>query len=403
MHIWGIILAAGSGSRLSGLGCAKQFLQFAGGPLYFASAVAMSRVTRICGLVFVFPPDQLEACEAELSELLKTQDLGIPVFTAPGGSRRQDSVNAGLLALPAQCSYVLVHDGARPFVSPELINRVCSALESGAKAVVPGIEVVDTIKEIEPGEKGEVVKCTPERARLRAVQTPQGFELAALRQAHRQAAAGQLTVTDDAALMEHLGIVVELIRGDMENIKITHPADLEKLDKNSTLAFPIACNGFGYDVHKYGQGRPMKLGGVPISGAPEVMAHSDGDVLLHALTDALLGCLAQGDIGELFPDSDAAFDNIDSGILLSEVLDRIQAAQITITHVDLTIIAQIPRISPWKESIAKNVASLLHLPRNAVAVKATTEEGLGFTGEKKGIKAVALVSAYKPGLNKAGM
>ena len=151
--------------------------------------------------------------------------------------------------------------------------------------------------------------------------------------------------------------------------------------------------GHGYDVHCFAEGDFITLGGVRISHKFGLLAHSDGDVLLHALTDALLGCLAEGDIGQLFPDSDARFDNIDSGILLSEVLDLALKAGLEITHVDLTVIAQIPRLSPWRDNIRKNVASLMRLPKEWVNVKATTEEGLGFTGEKKGIKAVAVVSA----------
>ena len=402
MNIWGIILAAGSGSRLAGAvdsSRPKQFLNFEGRPLYFAGAGRMARVARLCGLVFVFPPDQFAEAVQELRDLTAQNCLGIPWLTVAGGKRRQDSVNSGLQALPSECTHVLVHDGARPFVSAELINRVCDRLEAGAVAVIPGVEPVDTIKRIESGPEGERVAATLQRVELRAVQTPQGFELAALRKAHLEAEKNNLSVTDDAALLESLGIKVELVQGDMDNIKITHPGDLTRLVQYPAPLPLLPCNGFGYDVHKYGQGRPMKLGGVPIAGAPEVIAHSDGDVLLHALTDALLGCLAQGDIGELFPDNDAAYDNIDSGVLLSEVLDRIHASGIVVTHVDLTIIAQIPKISPWKECIARNIASLMHLPSRAVAVKATTEEGLGFTGEKKGIKAVALVSAYRPELD----
>lgn len=403
MEIWGLILAAGAGSRLPNQGCSKQFLEFEGAPLYFSSARNMASVARLSGLVFTFPPNQLSECEAGLESLISRHNLGIPCFAVSGGARRQDSVNSGLAALPETCTHVLVHDGARPFASPALINKICDALSEGAAAVIPGIEVVDTIKEARVGDGcTEYVSTTLERSSLRAVQTPQGFELRALRLAHQKAAKDGLEVTDDAALLEYLEIPVRIVEGEMENIKITNPSDLASLERCAvpqTLLIP--CNGFGYDVHKYGQGRPMKLGGVPINGAPEVIAHSDGDVLLHALTDALLGCLGQGDIGELFPDSDAAFDNIDSGILLSEVLDRIRMAEIIVTHVDLTLIAQIPRLSPWKDAIKKNVASLMHLPSESVGVKATTEEGLGFTGQKKGIKAVALVSAYKACKGKA--
>ena len=403
-------MAAGQGSRLAELGVPKQFMQHAGRPLYWHSARSMAKVARLRGLIFVFPSADFEASQAELAAIAEEENFPLPCLSVRGGLRRQDSVANGLQLAPAECTHILIHDGARPFMSPQLINRVCDALALGAKAVIPGIEVLDTIKLVEYN----LVASTLQRQNLRAVQTPQGFELNSLKQAHAQASTEAWDVTDDAMLLEKCGYSVQVVEGDMENIKITNPADLASLQPNKQageLPNWLPCNGFGYDVHKYLSalkpsssassgastvvGRPMKLGGVPIAGGPEVIAHSDGDVLLHALTDALLACLGQGDIGLLFPDSDPELDNIDSGILLSEVMDRVNAANIRLTHVDLTVIAQIPRLTPWRESIRKNVASLLHLPLEFVNVKATTEEGLGFTGEKKGIKAVALVSAFK--------
>lgn len=395
MKIWAIILAAGQGTRLADLGSPKQFLEYKGRPLYWQSALAMSSVAKLSGLVFVFPADQLCTCKAEIDNIYLDENIGLPVLSTAGGARRQDSVANGIAVLPKECTHVLVHDGARPFVTPHVINRVCDALAEGAFAAIPAIEVTDTIKEV----KDNKVTQTFDRSLLRAVQTPQGFELARLKKAHQKAQSEGLEVTDDAMLLEQLGETVKVVEGDMNNIKITTPADLASLKPEECAPSWLPCNGFGYDVHKFGAGRPMKLGGVPISGGPEVIAHSDGDVLLHALTDALLGCLGEGDIGLLFPDSSAEFENIDSGILLSEVMDKINAANIKICHVDLTIIAQIPRLTPWRDIIRKNIASLLHLPREVVNVKATTEEGLGFTGEKKGIKAVALVSAYKLSLS----
>lgn len=426
MKVWAVVLAAGRGSRLSELPCSKQFLPLAGRPLYWHSVSSLAKVARLGGLVLVFPPDQMTKCEQTLAELAP-EISGLPILQVSGGPRRQDSVYNGLKALPPACTHVLIHDGARPFVTPFLANRICDELEKGLTAVIPAVEVTDTVKEVEAGR----VLATPERNRLKAVQTPQGFALPQLLSAYAEVGPRGLEVTDDARLMELCGHTVHVVPGEVENIKITTRADLRGLEQkfnlpNSCLQADVSgaeisgsglfagacqqigsnapssiqkralpCTGYGYDVHKYGEGRPMKLGGVPISGAPEVIAHSDGDVLLHALTDALLGCLAEGDIGQLFPDSDARFDNIDSGILLSEVLDLALKAGLEITHVDLTVIAQIPRLSPWRDNIRKNVASLMRLPKEWVNVKATTEEGLGFTGEKKGIKAVAVVSAIK--------
>lgn len=394
MHIWGLLLAAGRGTRLAeaGLPDAKQFLLHEGTPLYWASVRTLARVARIKGLVFVFPPERVEAERERIAALDKGAVLGLPWVVTAGGTERQHSVNNGLAALPAQCNAVLVHDTARPFATAELANRVIDALAEGAKGVVPGLPVTDTIKETQ----GDAVVCTLDRSRLVAVQTPQGFDLATLRIAHARAEREAWAVTDDAALLERCGEAVRIVMGEAGNCKITRPEDIAMLHHDCSSSALLPCTGWGYDVHRYGPGRPMKLGGVSISGAPEVVAHSDGDVLLHALSDALLGCIGGGDIGQHFPDSDAAFDNANSAMLLDEVLRMTAEANLVITHVDLTIIAQVPKLAPWREQIRTNIAQLLGLDLHAVNVKATTEEGLGFTGEKKGIKAVAAVTGLRP-------
>ncbi len=194
-------------------------------------------------------------------------------------------------------------------------------------------------------------------------------------------------------MIERAGHGVRIVPGEISNLKITTPEDLRVLTPPASQ--PVPCTGFGYDVHAFGGNRPMVLGGMPIAGAPFVKAHSDGDVLLHALCDAILGCLGQGDIGEHFPDNDDRFDNISSAILLSEVMDKARDQGLVITHVDLTIIAQTPRLTPHKAAIRGNVARLLELCDAQVNVKATTEEHLGFTGRKEGIKAVAVVTATR--------
>lgn len=229
------------------------------------------------------------------------------------------------------------------------------------------------------------------RARLAAVQTPQGFQLELLRLAHGHALQEGLSVTDDAALLEALGHAVHIIPGEAANVKITRPEDLALLEEKQEQARPRT--GLGYDVHRYGPGRPMKLGGVVIPGGPQVLAHSDGDVLLHALMDALLGCAGLGDIGQHFSDKDARFEGISSALLLDHVLDMTRAAGLTLCHADLTVVAQTPRLAPFREEIRKNVARLLSLPTALVNLKATTEEGLGFTGRAEGVKAYAVVSA----------
>ena len=454
---WLVLLAAGQGARLreSGLSCPKQFISFGTYPLYWHSALTAARVARLQGVVFVLPENEVAERGAEIAALAARHKLGLPFTCVAGSPRlRQESVAAGLAALPPECARVLIHDAARPLATPRLYNAVLDALEAGASGAIPGLGITDTVKQVAAGPEGPnrpggllEVRATLPREELVAVQTPQGFNLAVLRKAHARAAQEGWEVTDDAALLERCGYTVAVTPGEADNRKITTPEDLDWLagqvarlwaateqaapgtdagepvagasSSGAGAAIPMLldfsrfwpapgaapargapCTGFGYDVHRYvapdaPKARPMKLGGVPIAGAPCVEAHSDGDVLLHALMDALLGCLALGDIGVLFPDTDASFAGMDSAIMLSEVLELARRAGLAINHVDVTIIAQTPKISPHRELIHKNLCALLQLAGGAVNVKATTEERLGFTGRKEGIKAVAVVSAVK--------
>lgn len=387
---WALVLAAGSGTRMAAAtGCPKQFLEYGGAPLYWHSALTFSRVSRVAGLVFVFPASCLEEERARLHALDAGSTLGLPWLAVAGGVLRQDSVRHGLAALPPLCRHVLVHDAARPFASAALTERICAVLTQGAPAAIPGIPVTDTIKQVHQG----VVSGTLDRGSLTAVQTPQGFDLALLRAAHARAAEEGWTVTDDAALLERCGHTVAVVEGEIANAKLTNPEDVRMLEATQAPALP--CSGFGYDVHRFGPGRPLKLGGVLMQGGMEVVAHSDGDVLLHALMDAILGCACAGDIGQHFPDTSAAYDNADSAVLLDNVLRTAAESGVTLVQADLTIISQKPKISPQREAIRGNVARLLGLPLHRINVKATTEEGLGFTGAGEGIKAVAMVTALR--------
>lgn len=398
MSAWAVILAAGSGSRLAAsIGVKKQFLAVAGKPLFWLAARSLARAPGLDGLVFVFPPDHPEAPDLT-SRLDAAESLGLPFRCVVGGARRQDSVENGLAALPRSCQRVLVHDAARCLLPPAVTARVLDALADGHQAVIPALPVTDTIKRAD----GDMVATTLPRRTLRAVQTPQGFDLALLRQAFAFARTRDLDVTDDASLIEALGHPVFIVQGSETNIKITTPEDLRRLDMaHSPRSYPVT--GHGYDVHRFAPepppdgapARPMVLGGVRIPGAPMVLAHSDGDALIHALVDALLGCLGLSDIGALFPDTDPAYEAMPSGVFLSEVLTLCEKRGLTIHHADLTIITQIPRIGPHREHIRNSLAALLGLEPDRVALKATTEEGLGFTGEKRGIKAVALVTATR--------
>ncbi|WP_300803104.1 2-C-methyl-D-erythritol 4-phosphate cytidylyltransferase [uncultured Desulfovibrio sp.] len=400
---WALLLAAGRGSRMAAAtgGTSKQFLIWKDSPLYWHSALTFSRSSAVAGIVFVFPPGELARCEAEVRALDARQPLGLPWAAVEGGAERDDSVRNGLAALPGAAVHVLIHDAARPFMSARLVRTVQAELAAGAVAVIPALPVTDTIKMVE----GARVLSTLPRHRLVAVQTPQGFARAELEAAHaarmEEAARGQgQPVTDDAMLMEAAGHAVRVVPGEKTNVKITTVEDMALLSPPPSLQ---PRTGMGYDVHRYAQdagdpkARPMKLGGIAIDKAPAVLAHSDGDVLLHALCDALLGCACLGDIGEHFPDADARFDNISSAILLDQVLTRVRRAGLRLCHADMTIVAQRPRLAAFKDAIRRNVARLLQLPPEAVNVKATTEERLGFTGREEGIKAYAVVSAlYAP-------
>lgn len=390
-NIWGIILAAGSGTRLSEAsgGVRKQYLEYRGAPLFWHSARTFSRVAGMRGVVFVFPPDDADAMEKRVRQYFRSEDLGLKWRVCAGGERRQDSVRNGLAVLDRNCEAVLVHDSARPFASARLVSGLVEALEQGARGVIPAVAVTDTVKRVD----GEVVAETLNRAELRAVQTPQAFETGLLRQAHEQALAEGWEVTDDASMVERLAEVL-VIPGEQGNVKITTPEDLARLEERMVT---VPCVGWGYDVHRFGgeSDRPLRLGGVPIPGGPTIKAHSDGDVLLHALTDAVLGTFGGGDIGTHFPDTDPKFSGADSAVLLKEVLTMAEAAGAHVVHADLTVITQVPRLAPHAAQIARNVCRLLGLESHQVNFKATTEEKLGFTGEKKGIKAVATVTALR--------
>ncbi|MDR2076204.1 MAG: 2-C-methyl-D-erythritol 4-phosphate cytidylyltransferase [Desulfovibrio sp.] len=414
MNIWAILLAAGSGSRLAlpGSRLPKQFLNLDGFPLFWRSAATLARLAPLRGILFVLPsrwegeggdisPDRLYEGIRRLEATRPGQSLGLPWLVALGGPRRQDSVWNGLTALPPDCDAVLIHDAARPFASPALMARVLAPLLEGRPAVIPAVPVTDTIKAVqasaETGDKTLKVARTCPRRQLRAVQTPQGFARKALVQAHIRAREEGIFATDDSALLEADGVPVLVVEGEETNRKITTAADLPLLQPGEPAAPRIPCTGLGYDVHRYGGDRPFILGGVPLACPFLLSAHSDGDALLHALMDALLGCIGAGDIGELFPDTDPAYEGVSSGLLLAETLVLCRRQGLEIAHADITVIAQAPRIAPQRKAIAANVANLLHLPISRVSIKATTEEYLGFTGEKKGIKVLALVTGSRPG------
>ena len=300
-----------------------------------------------------------------------------PCTVVPGGATRADSVRSGLAAAKGQL--VAIHDAARPFASAEIITAALqAAAESGAAA--PAVPVKDTIK---VADKDGKVVATPDRATLYAVQTPQCFDRALYLQA-LEAVSGEKAslVTDDCSLFELAGLPVTLTAGDYANLKITTKEDLQK-EKTMRI-------GHGYDVHRLVEDRKLILGGVEVPYEKGLLGHSDADVLLHAVMDAVLGAAAQGDIGQHFPDTDPAYKGADSLALTREVAKIIAAHGYKVGNIDATILCQRPKLAPHIPAMRQNIADAFGLPLDAVSVKATTEEHLGFTGEGLGIAAHAV-------------
>jgi 2-C-methyl-D-erythritol 4-phosphate cytidylyltransferase/2-C-methyl-D-erythritol 2,4-cyclodiphosphate synthase len=305
-------------------------------------------------------------------------------------------VLSGLLAIEAiQPELVLVHDGARPFVGADLIGR---AIEAAGKAgaAVPGVPVTDTIKLIDAD--GEVTG-TPDRARLRAVQTPQAFRFDSLLAAHRRAAThGSPLFTDDGSLMEWAGHPVRVIDGDPGNVKLTCPADFVEAERrlmSPRMAY-ITHLGTGFDVHAFTEGDHVWLGGVRIPHSQGVTAHSDGDVILHAATDAILGALADGDIGVHFPPSDPQWRGASSDRFLAYAVERVRSLGGILDHLDVTLLCETPRLGPHREAMRQRIAEIARLRIDQVSLKATTTERLGFTGRGEGLAAQAAATIRMP-------
>lgn len=386
---WAVILAGGRGARLAPFTAdvPKQFLLWRGKPLFWHSAEAFARCSLIRGLVFVFPENFMEEGERLIRELVCQHELGLPWEVVPGGATRAESSRNGVLALPLSVKRVLIHDAARPFLEPSLVWRILENLDENVGGVVPTLPVKDTVKRV--AGNGLVAESLP-RAQLAATQTPQGFWTQILRQSWPREFPAD--VTDDAILLEKAGFKVRAVPGQETNVKITTEGDLRLIVSDAPR---MPCSGFGYDAHRYGNERPLKIGGVRIPGKYGVQAHSDGDVLLHALIDAMLGCAGLGDIGQHFPDNDPAYDGISSAILLDQTAGLVKGAGVEIVQADFTVVAQVPKLEPFAREIRKNVANLLGLPVHRVNFKATSEEKMGFTGRQEGIKAYALVNGLR--------
>jgi 2-C-methyl-D-erythritol 4-phosphate cytidylyltransferase/2-C-methyl-D-erythritol 2,4-cyclodiphosphate synthase len=313
----------------------------------------------------------------------------------PGGARRQDSVRAGLEALGAEApERVLIHDAARPFIGNDLIDRVLGALDTHAGAL-PALPVTDSLKR---AENGQVVGSLDREALWRA-QTPQGFRYDAILAAHRAAAGEPREFTDDAGIAEWFGLDVVLVEGSEENRKLTTAEDIAAAGRMlAQKAEPAASLrvATGYDVHAFGPGDAVILCGVRIPHAKKLVGHSDADVGLHALTDALLGSIADGDIGVHFPPSDARWRGAASELFLKDAAARVRARGGEIVHADLTFICEAPKIGPHREAMRAKLAEMLGLDVSHISIKATTNEGLGFIGRGEGIAAIATATVRLP-------
>ena len=388
MSTWCILLSGGNGLRM-GTQSNKTLISLLGEPALCRALRTLRR--HADGIILVIRPQDEDETRTALNDAQLTVD-GV----AYGGADRQESVRNGLSLLPEDCDIVLVHDGARPLVDDQTIENVLSSVRKYGSGVA-ATPVTDTIKRV---GADDIVADTPPRGQLRAVQTPQTFEAGLIRRAHAAYALGE-RATDDAALAERMGVKVRLTEGDVENIKLTTPEDMllarqvilkregQKEEK------PMMRIGHGYDVHRLVENRKLILCGVEIPYALGLLGHSDADVALHALMDALLGAAALGDIGRHFPDTDPAYKGADSGKLLDHVVALLEEKGYTVGNVDVTIICQRPKLKDYIEQMRENVARHLKVDIDCVNIKATTTEKLGFEGEGLGISSHAVACIEK--------
>ena len=399
-----IIAAAGSARRMNGVD--KMYMPLGGIPVLARTINVFEKCGAADEIVVVVRPGGEDRFKKDILEKFGFKKVKAVIG---GGSERVWSVSRALSAVSPDAAIILIQDGARPFVTQDLVERVLKAV-SECGAAVPGVKLRDTIKITTAESDRLFVEGTPDRDTLRAVQTPQGFSAGILRSVYERLEDGSLSdpgkITDDASLAEAAGIRVAVVDGSEDNIKITTRSDIPKaemiLDGRSAAARPHRSAelsypriGTGFDVHAFADDRRLVIGGVEIPYEKGLAGHSDADVLIHAIMDAALGACALRDIGFYFPDSDPAFEGADSMKLLEKTAAIIRDESFEIINVDSTVIAQAPKLAPYIETMRVNIAAALGLNVSSVGVKATTTERLGFTGRKEGIAAQAAVSAIK--------
>lgn len=389
MRIAALIVAAGRGTRAARSGAGpKQYALIGGKTVLERSVSAFTDHPEIEAVKVAIHPDDVAAYQHSV-RAIGSPKLLKPVF---GGATRQASVLRGLEDLSSSPpDAVLIHDAARPFVSAATISTVVAALRNHAGALA-ALQVSDTLKRASEG----IVTETIPRSGLWRAQTPQGFQFAPILAAHRKAAAAGLDAfTDDAAIAEWAGLDVAIVEDASRNVKITTIEDLEVAEQQIASAMEPRV-GTGFDVHRFCDGDHVWLGGVRIPHTHKLEGHSDADVVLHALTDALLGAIGDGDIGQHFPPSDQRWKGAASKLFLEDAARRIRERGGRVGNVDITVLAEAPRVGPHRPAMQDLIGGILGLPASKVGIKATTTEQMGFTGRREGIAAMATALVFVP-------
>lgn len=386
-----IIVAGGKGERLGRDG-GKQLARIAGQPVLSHTLRVFDECLLVDAVVVVVDPGRVEEYRSAAIDPVGSAKI---VAVVPGGPSRADSVRSGLSATPDTSSVIIVHDGARPLVTPATIAGAIEVLEDdeSCAGVVVGHPSYDTLKQV---DRLDTVVATPDRAAIWSAQTPQVFRADALREAYERAAQSGWTGTDDASFVEHAGGRVRLFAGPRDNVKITVPEDVPVAEallraRKGQVTMDALRIGAGYDVHAFAEGRPLVLGGVTIPHERGLAGHSDADVLVHALMDAIVGALREGDIGRLFPDTDPRYAGASSIGLLGEVAGLMREKGFRLVDADTVLVLEEPRIAPHRDAMRARIARALEVDVDRIGVKATTTEGLGFTGRKEGVAAQAMV------------
>jgi 2-C-methyl-D-erythritol 4-phosphate cytidylyltransferase / 2-C-methyl-D-erythritol 2,4-cyclodiphosphate synthase len=387
-----VVVAGGRGERLGG-NRPKQYVTCAGRPLIVHTIEALAASFPFSAVTIVIGPDDRPLYDQAVAQLTAsaTEALGPPAI---GGATRQQSVLSGLEALAAMApDIVLIHDAARPFPSAALVGRAIEAAENHG-AAAPGTAMSDTVKEVNIDGR---VLSTPPRSSLRAVQTPQAFRFPLILAAHRRAAAaGVGELTDDVAVAEWAGAPAYVFEGDPANIKVTTMQDLNAAEARLAPSLGETRIGQGFDVHAFAPGDHVWLCGVRVAHSATLSGHSDADVGLHALADAIYGALADGDIGQHFPPSDPQWKGTASKVFLAHAVERARARGGGIVHLDITLVCEAPKIGPHRDAMRARVAEIAGLDIGRIAVKATTTERLGFTGRGEGIACLAMATVRLP-------